>query len=232
MTYSLLQTGIYSIPEASRLTHVSTWRIRRWLRGYEFKTKHGVQRSLAVWHSQLAPIDNRIALGFFDLLEVRCVDALITAGVTWKTLRQAHTKAQELFRHRHPFCTNKLMTDGQTIFMTLQEKNDEKTLWDMKDVQRVFDQIIQPFLKNVEFEQGEIPARWWPMGKDHRVALDPRRNFGQPSIFQDGIPTSVLARSVSANGSTEDSVEEVARWFEISPDSVLGALEFEKSLAA
>lgn len=228
MAYSLLQTGIYSIPEASRLTRVSTWRIRRWLRGYEFKTKHGRQHSPEVWLSQLAPIDSRVALGFLDLLEIHCVDALIKTGVSWKTLRQAHAKAQELFRHRHPFCTNQLMTDGQTIFMTLLEKNDEKTLWDMKDVQRVFDRIIRPFLKNVEFEQGEIPARWWPLGQDQLVALDPRRNFGQPSIFQDGIPTSVLARSVSANG----SVEEVARWFEISPASVRNAVKFEQSLAA
>lgn len=225
---SLLQTGIYSIPEASRLTRVSTWRIRRWLRGYEFKTKHGRQCSPAVWFSQLAPIDNGIALGFLDLLEVRCVDAMIRVGVSWKTLRQAHAKAQELIGHTHPFCTNQFMTDGQTIFMTLREKNDEKTLWDMRDLQRVFDQIIRPFLKNVEFAPGEIPARWWPMGTNRLVVLDPRRNFGQPSIFKDGIPTSVLARSVSANG----SVEEVARWFEISSKSVREAIKFEQSIAA
>ena len=228
MAYSLLQTGIYSIPEASRLTSVSTWRIRRWLRGYEFKAKYGRSRSPAVWHNQLEAIDSKLALGFLDLLEIRCVDALLTAGVTWKTLRQAHARAQELFRHKHPFCTNQLMTDGQTIFMSLQEKNNEKTLWDMKDVQRVFDRIVRPFLKNVEFEQGEIPVRWWPLGKDNLVALDPRRNFGQPSIFNDGVPTSVLARSVIANG----SINEVARWFEISPESVRKAVDFEQSLAA
>lgn len=228
MTRSLIQTGIYSIPEASRLTHVSTWRIRRWLRGYELKTQHGRQRSAAVWHSQLVPIDSKIALGFLDLLEVRCVDALITAGVSWKTLRQAHTKVQKWVGHTHPFCTNRLVTDGQTIFMQLREKNNEMTLWDMEDLQRVFNQIVRPFLQNVDFAPGEIPARWWPMGKNRLVALDPRRNFGQPSIFNDGIPTSILARSVSAN----NSVEEVARWFEISPKSVRGAIEFEQSIAA
>ncbi len=107
-------------------------------------------------------------------------------------------------------------------------KHDEVTLWDMRDLQRVFERIIQPFLKNVEFDSGRVPRRWWPKGKAHLVALDPRRSFGQPIVFRDGVPTSVLARSVAANG----SVEEVARWFEIHPASVHEAVAFEQALAA
>jgi len=60
------------------------------------------------------------------------------------------------------------------------------------------------------------------------VALDPHRSFGQPIIFRDGVPTSILVRSVAANG----SVDEVARWFEIQPDSVREAVDYERTLAA
>ncbi len=228
MTTNLLQTGIYTVPETARLTDVSPWRIRRWLKGYEFRVKHGRHRSPAVWNSQIDPIDHTIALGFLDLLEVRCVDAFISAGVSWKTLRQVHARARKLVSHVHPFCTNRFATDGQTIFMEVREKNEEVTLWDMRDLQRVFERIIRPFLKNVEFDDGRVPRRWWPNGKAHLVALDPRRSFGQPIIFRDGVPTSVLARSVKAN----KSVEEVARWFEIPQVSVREAVEFERALAA
>lgn len=228
MTTTLLQTGIYTVPEASRLTGVTPWRIRRWVRGYEFKVKHGRHRSPAVWNTQLDSIDHAIALGFLDLLEVRCVDAFITAGVGWKPLRQVHEQARKLVGYAHPFCTNQFATDGQTIFMEERGKHDEVMLWDMRDLQRVFDRIIRPFLKNVEFDGGRVPHRWWPQGKAHLVALDPRRSFGQPIVFRDGVPTSVLARSVAANG----SVEEVARWFEIHPASVQEAVAFEQTLAA
>ena len=228
MISTLLQTGIYTVPEASRLTGVTPWRIRRWVRGYEFKVKHGRHRSPAVWNTQLDAIDHAIALGFLDLLEVRCVDAFITAGVGWKPLRQVHEQARKLVGHAHPFCTNQFATDGQTIFMEERGKHDEVMLWDLRDLQRVFDRIIRPFLKNVEFDGGRVPHRWWPQGKAHLVALDPRRSFGQPIVFRDGVPTSVLARSVVANG----SVEEVARWFEIHPASVQEAVAFEQTLAA
>lgn len=228
MKIELLQTGIYTVSEASRLADVSPWRVRRWLKGYEFKVKHGRHRSPAVWNSQLDPIDHTTALGFLDLLEIRCVDAFISAGVSWKTLRQVHDRARELVGHSHPFCTNRFATDGHTIFMEFQEKNDEVTLWDMRDVQRVFDRIIRPFLKDIEFDNSRVPLRWWPRGKSHQVALDPRRSFGQPIIFREGIPTQVLARSVRAN----DSVAEVARWFEINSTSVREAVAFEDALAA
>lgn len=216
------------MPEASRLTGVTPWRIRRWVRGYDFKVKHGRHRSPAVWNTQLDPIDHAIALGFLDLLEVRCVDAFVTAGVGWKTLRQVHEQAWKLVGHAHPFCTNQFATDGQTIFLEERGKHDEVALWDMRDLQRVFERMIQPFLKNVEFDSDRVPRRWWPQGKAHLVALDPRRSFGQPIVFRDGVPTSVLARSVAANG----SVDEVARWFEIHPASVQEAVAFEQMLAA
>jgi uncharacterized protein (DUF433 family) len=225
---TLLQTGIYTIPEAARLTDVSPWRIRRWLRGYEFKAKHGRHRSAPVWTSQLEPIDNKMALGFLDLLEVHSVDAFISAGVTWKTLREAHAKAQKLVGHSHPFCTHRFATDGRAIFLELREKNEEIALWDMRDLQRVFERIIRPFLRNVEFDSGSVPRRWWPRGKSHLVALDPSRSFGQPIVFRDGVPTQTLARSAKANG----SLQEVARWFEINESSVREAVEFEQRLAA
>src|SRR5437773_8370817 len=99
MTTTLLQTGIYTV---------------RWVRGYEFKVKHGRHRSPAVWSTQLDQIDLAVALGFLDLLEVRCVDAFVSAGVGWKTLRQVHDRARKLVGHAHPFCTNQFTTDGET----------------------------------------------------------------------------------------------------------------------
>jgi uncharacterized protein (DUF433 family) len=228
VTESLLQIGIYTVAEASRLTGVSRARIRRWLKGYEFRVKHGRHRSPAVWNSQLEPIDHAMALGFFDLLEIRAVDAFISAGVSWKDLRQIHEEAGKWVGNAHPFCTNRFATDGHTIFMELRERNHGVMLWDMRNVQRVFDRIIRPFLKNVEFDSGKVPRRWWPRGKSRRVALDPRRSFGHPIIFREGISTKVLARSARANR----SAEEVARWFQISPASVREAIDFEQALAA
>ena len=70
-----------------------------------------------------------------------------------------------------------------------------------------------------------VGGRWDRM---EEVALDPKRNFGHPIVFETGVPTLTLARSVKANQSTQ----EVARWLEIRPKAVKEAVAFEQQLAA
>ena len=224
----ILRTGIYSIPEAARLTRVSTWRIRRWLRGYEFKARTGRHSSPPVWEGQLAPIGHAVALGFLDLIEVRCVDALLQTGVSWPTLRLAHAHARRMVRHSHPFCTNQFATDGQTVFLRFRKETQEETVWDMKAIQRVFEQIIEPFLRNVEFSERDLASRWWPMGLSHQVVLDPRRALGRPIVAAHGVPTASLAAAVKADG----DVKRVAEWFSVSSREVEEAVDFEARLAA
>lgn len=226
---SYLNTGIYSVAEAARLTGVSSGRIRRWLRGYRFKSKTETYSSPPLWNGQLEPIDHKLALGFLDLIEVRFVDAFLQKGVTWAMIHKAREKAVERFPAvSHPFCTIRFVTDGREIFVELHKETGEPSLVEIVQSQQVFADIVRPFLKELEFGEGNILERWWPMGKNKLVAIDPKRNFGQPTIFRDGVPTKILAKSVKANG----SVEEVARWYEVNPQSVADAVEYEQKLAA
>src|ERR1700730_3655771 len=110
---SLLNTGLYTVPEASRLTRISTGKIRRWIKGYDFRSGESVRHSDAVWQGEIKPIDQKISLSFRDLLELRFVDAFIRAGVSWRTMRRAHSKAQAKLRTTHPFCSNRIFTDGR-----------------------------------------------------------------------------------------------------------------------
>src|ERR1043166_1627720 len=128
----------------------------------------------------------------------------------------------------HPFCTKQFVTDGQRIFSELHRENGESSLLEIATDQQVFAEIIRPFIKQLEFKGGTTLERWWPMGVDRNVVVDPKKNFGQPTISHEGIATQVLAESVRANG----SVEEVARWYEVKPQSVQEAVEYEESLAA
>jgi uncharacterized protein (DUF433 family) len=225
---TLVQTGIYTVPEAARLTGVSSWRIRRWLRGYEFTTKCGRHRSAPVWTGQLPPIDHSMAIGFLDLVEIRCVDAFIREGVGWKEVRLAHHRAQEVLQLTHPFCTNQFKVSGRKIILELPQTNADPQLWEIARNQRVFERITRPFMKDLVFAKGALPSQWWPLGTDHLVVLDPRRSFGQPIVARSGVPTVILRRAVAAAGSER----EVAAWYEVDRAEVRDAVAFEEKLAA
>src|SRR5438132_773949 len=143
--------GLYSVAETARLTRVSSSRIRRWLRGYKFKSKGKARVSPPVWRGQLGGLDRNIILSFFDLIEVRIVNAFLTEGVSWKILRQARSRAQELFQESHPFCSNRFGTDGRQIFVQVSREATEPTLIEITGNQQVFAAIVHPFLRELEF---------------------------------------------------------------------------------
>ena len=221
----LLNTGLYSVPEAARLTRVSAGRIRRWLRGYDFKSGPSVRHSDAVWQGELTPIDNKLALSFRDILELRFVDAFIRAGVSWLTMRKAHSKAQSKLKTTHPFCSNHIFTDGRSILLRQGEEDCDQALIDLATDQAEFLRIVESFQKELEFSGSDVI--WWPLGKQRQIVVDPRRNFGQPTVARSGVPSGILARSVKANA----SVELVAKWYEVQPDEIRDAVEYEESLA-
>ena len=222
---SLLNTGLYTVSEAARLTRVSSGKIRRWLRGYNFRSGARVRRSEAVWEGDLQPIENKLALSFCDLLELRFVDAFIRAGVSWRTMRRAHATAQERLKTTHPFCSNRIATDGGSILLRQGKEDSDQALIDLVTDQREFSRIVETFLKELEFSGSDIV--WWPLGRERQIVVDPKRNFGQPTVARSGVPSQVLARSAEANASQEL----VATWYEVQPEEVRDAVDFEQSLA-
>lgn len=226
----LLGVGIYAVPEAARLTGVSTGRIRRWLRGYTFQYAGEEHASKPVWQRQLPTIEGKLALGFLDLLEVRFVDAFRQRGVTWKTLRAAAEKARNLFDTTHPFSTRRFKTDGRSIFAQLvNEATGEPALIDIVKTQYAFNKVLEPFLHGLEFDESDQAFRWWPLGLKRSVVIDPQRSFGQPIVNKEGVPTSILARAFYA---AEESVAAITGWYEVAPRSVRDAVEYEQKLAA
>lgn len=221
----LLNTGLYTVPEAARLTRISTGKIRRWLRGYNFKSGDRVHHSDAVWKGELRPVENKLALSFRDLLELRFVDAFIRAGVSWRTMRRAHAKAQKELKTTHPFCSNRIATDGKNILLKQAQEDGDEALVDLVTNQREFRRLVQDFLKELEFSGNDIV--WWPLGKQRQIVVDPRRNFGQPTVARSGVPSQILARSVRANASRDL----VAKWYEVQPEEISDAIEFEESFA-
>ena len=221
----LLNAGLYTVPEAGRLTRISVGKVRRWLKGYDFCSGPSVRHSDPLWQGEIKPIENKLALSFRDLLELRFIDAFIKAGVSWRTMRRAHANAQEELRTTHPFCSQRIATDGKNILLRQAKEDSDAALLNLVTNQREFSRIVHDFLKELEFSGDEIV--WWPLGKDRQIVVDPRRNFGQPTVVRSGVPAQILARSVRANCS-EDLV---ARWYEVQADEIRDAVEFEESLA-
>lgn len=224
---NLLGKGIYTVPDAARLCRVSPRRIRYWLK--QLPSEDGKESpDTRLWQGELAPIDDKLALGFLDLLEVRFIDAFLKAGVSWRLLRRAHGIARERYAIEHPFCTRRFVTDGAHVIEQIAQDPADVAYEEVIEGQRVFPKVIQTFLRELEFASDDQLVRWWPLGMKRGIVLDPNRQFGQPITARSGIATDVI-QAASKAGQT---AKEIAEWYELDVQSVRDAIEFEHGLAA
>ena len=223
-------TGLYSISEASKLTGVSGQRISRWLRGYNYRYKGQKRRSKAIWSGQIEPLEGIEALGFLDLIEICFVDQFVKLGLSIQTIRKAAEKAYEWFEIDHPFTTQRFRTDGKRVFVEIEHDTGDTGLYDLiRNQFGLYDIILPSLYQDLRFDKSGRVSVWHPKRETPLIALDPKREFGQPIIETVGIQTLAIADVVRAEGGSLDSV---AKWFEIEPDAVRQAVEFEFRYAA
>lgn len=193
---SLLGVGLYTVRQAQDLLGVPATRLTRWLRGY---AADGREHD-PLWRSQVEIGDGRTYLGFRDLVQARMTAALVGTGLSPQTVRAAIATAADILETSHPLADARFRTDGRTILLDTLTAGIDDRLIDLFKGQFVMRVVIEPSLKDIDFDD-DVAARWWPAGRDAGIVLDPARQFGRPIDDVTGVPTSILAAAVQAEGS-------------------------------
>jgi uncharacterized protein (DUF433 family) len=224
--FNYIGRGLYSLPEAERLTGVPRRSIRRWTTGYQWNSRGELRYSPPVVGAELPSIFGAPAIDFADLIEVRFLNAFLDKGVGWKTIRIASERAKEVLRSAHPFSHRRFSTDGHAILAELAREEEDPVLLDLVRDQYELNRMIEHFLfGEIDFGDADIPKRWYPLGLNRQVVIDPGRALGASIVDRGSIPTAVLYASVQA----EDSEELVADMYEVSTTAVADAVEYEAS---
>jgi uncharacterized protein (DUF433 family)/DNA-binding transcriptional MerR regulator len=229
--------GIYSRAEAARLLGMTPSRLRRWVSGYTYwlhydRSDHRQRREKPpVIVTDLPAIDSFIALSFLELMELRVVKALIDKGVSLQHIRAAARLASERFNTEHPFASRRVFTDGRAIFSAISadEAAPDVVKWRRAEIdQLVAGGIFETFLQEIQFDpQTSLAYRWWPLGRNEPIILDPKISFGAPVVEGTAVRTTTVARMA-----THLSVEEAAVAYELQLRQAEAAVEFEAQLAA
>jgi uncharacterized protein (DUF433 family) len=218
----LIGIGMYTPAEASQLLGVPSAKIIRWLRGHDVRETHYPQ----LWRPQIDLGDGHVYLGFRDLMEVRVANAFIERGLSPQKVRRAIEIAQQMLAQERPLSTTRFKTDGRTVFLQVLKEDGSDQMIDLFRNQHVFREIIEPSLRNIDFDDGGIPFRWWPHGKQARIVVDPHRAFGQPIEVDSGVPASILSAAAHAEGSPEKA----ARVWGVPVNAIRRAMDFQSAL--
>ena len=219
--------GIYTYKEASHLTGISNNTLRRWIEGYSVKKSQS--KIPPVFSGDYNKIDSTQILSFLDIIEVLFIKSFHGYGIGLQTIRIAIRQASKLLDSRHPFAMRKFYTDGHTILAKIVQNTNSVDLLDLiKKQYQLVDIVLPTLYECIDFNNYDIAEKWWPLGKDFGIVVDPERNFGKPIIDDINIGTQLIMDLYSSGHSKEDIVD----WYDIDLKYVNMALQFEKRLAA
>jgi uncharacterized protein (DUF433 family) len=241
MVMSQIGLGLYTLADVARLIQVQPRDVKRWMFGYDFKTRHAdggsaQHRSKPLWRTQYAgdPDLAEAAIGFRDLLELRIVREFVRCGVHLVVIRKCLETAKALFDRQYPFTAKRFLTDGRTVFLQAAEDVEAEFL-DLKSLQFAIREVIRPSLyAGIEYQDGEA-ARWYPESnrrKSRSIVVDPVVQFGKPVLAESSVPTEAVYLAYRAEGGEPSAIERVAKIYELPTKEVQAAVRFEASLMA
>jgi len=231
VTTTELGSGSYFISDAARIARVNSRSLKRWALGYDYTYRQERLASPPLLQSKIPSVNGEEFLTFQQLVEVMFIGLFRAHGVSVPVIRAvAHTAASR-YKTNHPFAIENLQTDGKTIFAdSVQVEHPmgiskARITEDLHRGQLVIRDFAQPYFRKIDYVAMEA-ARYWPVGKEGGIVIDPQRSFGSPIDNGSGVPTSVLYGMYKAGERTEA----IAEWYKVDQASVISSIEFETSL--
>lgn len=221
MKVTQLGLGLYDLTECARFTRLDPKRVRRW-----FVPPKSESNRRPILTPDYPRVKGDTAISFLDLIEVFVLGNLREHGVPLQTLRKVYARLQRDTKHKHPLAHSRLATDGDEVFLRVADGEGKDQLVEVLTRQMVFPDIIEPFLKQLDYDPDSHFARRWRIADG--VVLNPTIAFGKPVVDGAFVKTEVLSDAYHAN---DCDTEAVARWYNVSAADVLTAVRFEAGLA-
>jgi len=177
----------------------------------------------------LPPVTSRTdgsgQVSFVDLIEIIAIGRLKEIGFALPAIRQIVRNCQEILLIERPLATLKFKAGGREIFV---ERADD-TLLEVgrRKGMQAWNEVLGPFLEDLDYS-GELASRWWPLGHDKPIVVDPEYGYGFPVVASSGVRTEIIRERFEAG----DLEAQIARDFNLDPIAVERALQFELQRAA
>lgn len=215
-----LTRPLYSFSEADYLAGAPRGTARRWLKGYSYvRAGERIERPAVTPKGGLPT-----AASFLDLLEVVVIGRFKALGLSLGAVRRIVTDCQELLGLPRPLVQLRFKTDGKDVFI---ERGD--TLLGLGPRKRLiaWKEVLEPFLEQLDYSD-VWAERWWPLGHDAAIMIDPEYGFGRPVIAGSGVRTEIVLERFRAG----DLPEEIAEDFNLDKLKVIRAIQYETTRAA
>ncbi|MEO8069063.1 MAG: DUF433 domain-containing protein [Flavobacteriales bacterium] len=209
-----LGLGAFSVPDISLILGLPQTKVRRMLN--------------QVWDDRLGmelfgdtfsiTVGEHKFVNFYVLIELYVYFELRDMKVSAQRIIKTRNAMRKDLHTEHPFALAKLLAQRNKIWYEFKDSIVDAD----GSRQTNFEKMVRDYAKKIDFNGNDLAERYWPMGKNHKVVVDPKHQFGMPTIVDTNINTHTL-RSMFVSG---EQPEVLAEMFSIPLSAVKDALTF------
>lgn len=215
--------GIYFLHDIAIILGLDYSLVRRWISGYwdeHFKSTFGEKKNRAI--------------NFYSLIEFYTFYKLREKGVSAQELRRAHKIMSDELNTNYPFA----VADS---FNFEKRKYKSHVWYGVKDAEtntvnlikadgkgQISLSFMQTFIEKIEYDKNNLATRFFPLDNSKNVVVDPKRQFGQPTIEGTNIKTQTIYH-LHLGGETN---ENICTLYSLTSDKVQDAINFHHKNAA
>ena len=214
-----LGIGLYSIPDVARILHLDPAFVRRWLNEYWGNRFKIGKKNFSTWGK-----GRERSIHFYILIEFYVFYQLRKQGLSAQSIAKSHEIIAGELNTQFPFATSSILTDGRKI---LYKIDDDTIINADKTRQLNFVAIIKEFCQQMDFGKDQLAIRYWPLGKEKNIIVDPHHQLGQPTIKN----TNILAETLYRMHIAGEKINFVASLYKVSESDVNASVEFFKKAA-
>jgi len=208
--------GIYTAADISRIFKIPYPQVKYWFRYYiRNKLFH------SIGYRYYFPIKDTIAINFLSLIEMYVFYSLKEKKIKTSSIIKMHTQMSKYLGTPYPFASQEFYVSGKQVYF-----GEIDSLIEASDVYQAFiPSFVKQFAERIKFNDKRIARKFYPLGKDKSVVLNPENQCGQPTIDGTNILTSTLWEYYKG----KESIDTIAKLFDLSIENVQDAIEFHQA---
>ena len=219
--------SMYSFSEAASLAGVSPTTVKNWLFGYKSKGRD-VPPLFAVKDT----VSDDSMVSFLQMIEIMVAGRFRKSGmgksISFDKVRGAYVSARNEFGLVYPFAHMRLEQMGGHIVHFLKASNSGSSFQALDVLEKwTLPGLVQETVQQIEYES-DLASRWFPVGKNVPIVVDPKLSAGLPVIEGRGVTVQAVRRRFTSGL----DIEFIAKDFDIDPLTVQEVIRYGEKVAA